>query len=47
MPGFAGALTDDQVAQLLAYARKRFSAQPAWGDLPNRVRRVRDGKDQS
>jgi mono/diheme cytochrome c family protein len=47
MPGFNGALTDDQIAQVLAYARQRFSTQPAWSDLTNRVRRMRDGKDQS
>ena len=47
MPGFAGAFTDQQVAALLGYMRARFSTQPAWNDLPDRVRRVRAGKDQS
>jgi len=47
MPGFAAALTDDQVAQLLDYARSRFTSRPAWNDLRTRVPRVREGKDQS
>lgn len=32
MPGFAGALDDRQIADLLAYMRRSFSDQPAWDD---------------
>src|SRR5262245_53202934 len=47
MPGFSGALTDSQVAQLVAYVRSRFSTQPAWTTLETTIRRIREGKDQS
>jgi mono/diheme cytochrome c family protein len=33
MPGYAGALTDQQVAALAAYVRARYSALPAWPDV--------------
>ncbi|MFL4979469.1 MAG: c-type cytochrome [Xanthobacteraceae bacterium] len=47
MPGFADVLTDAQVVELLKYARARFTTLPAWSDLEARVRRIREGKDQS
>ncbi len=33
MPGYAGALTDQQVAALAAYVRARYSNFPAWTDV--------------
>jgi mono/diheme cytochrome c family protein len=47
MPGFADVLTDSQLAELLNYARARFTSLPAWSDLEARIRRIREGKDQS
>ncbi|MGF9694093.1 cytochrome c [Rhizobium sp. 0TCS1.26] len=44
MPGFAGALTDTQVAQLLAYIRKTFSDQPEWKDTEALVAKIRAGE---
>jgi nicotinate dehydrogenase subunit B len=34
MPGFAGAFTDAQLAQVTAYLRARFTTKPAWAKLP-------------
>jgi mono/diheme cytochrome c family protein len=44
MPGFAGVLGDEQVAELLAYMRERFSDEPAWTGLAEQVRRTRTGE---
>jgi mono/diheme cytochrome c family protein len=41
MPGFAEALDDGQVADLLAYLRARFSNAPPWRDLERQVREKR------
>ena len=42
MPGFAHALDDAQIAQLLRYMRQRYAPQqPAWTDLPQSIARVR------
>jgi mono/diheme cytochrome c family protein len=38
MPGFAGELTEQQTAALIEYLRREFSAQPAWNDVPDRLR---------
>jgi mono/diheme cytochrome c family protein len=43
MPGFAGTLTDEQVAQLLAYMRKTFSDKPEWKDPQALVADIRAG----
>jgi mono/diheme cytochrome c family protein len=43
MPGFAGTLTDRQVADLLAYMRKTFSDRPAWTDTESLVAEIRAG----
>ena len=43
MPGFAGALTDQQIAQLLAYMRKTFSDKPEWKDIEPLVADIRAG----
>jgi len=45
MPGFAGTLDDAQIAEVIAYARSRFSTQPAWSGLEARVRGIREGKE--
>lgn len=42
MPSFADALDDRQIAELAQYMRARFAPQePAWQDLPARVREAR------
>jgi mono/diheme cytochrome c family protein len=41
MPGFAGSMTDDQVAALLDYLRARFGNQPAWTNTSDIVRDTR------
>ena len=41
MPGFATALTDQQVTALVTFVRATFSDQPAWGDVENQVRKLR------
>ena len=41
MPAFAGALSDEQVADLVRYLRARYSAKPAWNDVDATVRSVR------
>ncbi|QJQ94516.1 MULTISPECIES: cytochrome c [Halomonadaceae] len=41
MPGFANALSDEQVADLTAYLRARFTDLPAWDDLEDEVARAR------
>jgi mono/diheme cytochrome c family protein len=46
MPGFAATMTDGQVADLLAYLRETFAAQPAWPDVAARAADTRSGKFQ-
>ena len=41
MPGFAGAMTDQQLVDLLDYLRSRFSDKPPWPDVANDVRDAR------
>src|SRR5262245_278425 len=41
MPGFAAAFSDHQLTQLMAYLRRTFSDQPAWSELEDKVREVR------
>ncbi len=41
MPGFAGELTDRQVIALVDYLRARFTDRPAWADVPERVKEIR------
>jgi mono/diheme cytochrome c family protein len=47
MPGFDAALTDRQVADLLAYLRARFTDQPPWPHLDDDIRRMRRHGDGS
>ncbi|WP_309085326.1 cytochrome c [Chelativorans sp.] len=44
MPAFGGVLNDEQVADLLAYMRERFSDAPAWENLVELVARTRSGE---
>jgi mono/diheme cytochrome c family protein len=44
MPGFAGALNDDQIAQLLAYMRSQFSDKPAWENPKTMIAEIRSGQ---
>ncbi|MGZ9719509.1 c-type cytochrome [Rhizobium miluonense] len=41
MPSFSNILTDSQVADLLAYARARFTDKPAWKNLDAKVADIR------
>ena len=46
MPGFNGALTDDQIIALVNYLRGRFTRRPEWADVGSMLARVRrDDKD--
>jgi len=47
MPAFAGALTDQQIADLMSYVRGRFGHGPAWGELIDKVRAIRTGQEKS
>ena len=44
MPGFAASLDDRQIANLLAFIRKRFSNGTAWDGIADMVRRTRSGE---
>ncbi len=41
MPGFAGALTDAQLVELLNYTRSRFGGKPAWTGIDSDIRNAR------
>ncbi len=45
MPGFVDLLTDQQVVAITAYVRERFSAKPAWQDIPAAVQAARHDGD--
>jgi len=45
MPGFEGALTDEQLASLLAYLRMHFAKSAPWSDIPRQARNVVQHKD--
>jgi mono/diheme cytochrome c family protein len=47
MPGFAGAFTDEQVVALVNYLRERFSDRPAWDDVANHLRSIRQAQPRS
>ena len=44
MPGFAGSLTDAQVADVLTYLRARFADRPAWTGVEASVHDIRQDK---
>jgi mono/diheme cytochrome c family protein len=41
MPGFASALTDDQMRDLVAYIRVYFGRQPPWRDVDTQLKKAR------
>jgi mono/diheme cytochrome c family protein len=43
MPGFADALTDEQVRDLMAYIREHFGRLPPWRDVDQELRKFREG----
>jgi mono/diheme cytochrome c family protein len=45
MPGFVGAINDEQLAALLEYLRLRFSTQPAWRRLDEEIRSARQASE--
>ena len=47
MPGFAGALTDQQVIALMTYLRSNFTDKPAWTGVDEAVRSAKDGAEIS
>jgi mono/diheme cytochrome c family protein len=47
MPGFAGALNDDQIAQLLAYMRSQFSDKLAWENPKTMIAEIRSGQEHT
>ena len=42
MPGFADALTDSQVKELAAYIRSEFGRAPAWPDVEQELKKIRE-----
>jgi len=46
MPGFAAALTDQQVAALVDYLRARLTGEPAWRDVPERIAAIRRAQQE-
>ena len=44
MPGFAGSLTDTQLAAVLGYLRDRFADRPAWTDVETTIHQIRQDK---
>jgi mono/diheme cytochrome c family protein len=47
MPSFAGALTEEQLASLLAYLRVHFASSPPWPDVPRQARDILQRKDEN
>lgn len=47
MPGYAGAISDAQLVDLVAFLRARFSARPPWEDVERAVREARAAGAQS
>jgi nicotinate dehydrogenase subunit B len=41
MPGFADALTDEQVVALARYLRAHFAERPAWAGVEDAVQRAK------
>jgi hypothetical protein len=41
MPGFAAAMSDDQIVSLLQYLRAQFSNQPPWNSVETAVAEAR------
>ena len=47
MPGFEGALTEDQLASLLAYLRVHFAQSQPWTDVSRQVREIVQHQDRN
>jgi mono/diheme cytochrome c family protein len=47
MPGFAGALTDAELVELMAWLRARYTDQPPWPDLAQKVREARAAGEEA
>jgi mono/diheme cytochrome c family protein len=47
MPGFEGALTDEQLASLLTYVRTHFVNSPPWPDVSRQARDIIQHKDEN
>jgi mono/diheme cytochrome c family protein len=41
MPRFGPTLSDEEIADLIAFVRSRFTDKPAWSDVPARIREAR------
>jgi mono/diheme cytochrome c family protein len=46
MPGFAGELTDRQIAALVDYLRARFTDRSAWQDVPQHIAAIRQSLEE-
>jgi hypothetical protein len=44
MPGFATALTDAQVKDLMIYIRAHFGREPPWRDIDRELKKARSAK---
>lgn len=44
MPGFGAVLSEEELLALFTYIRDRFSDQPEWNDLAERIRATRSGE---
>lgn len=44
MPGYAEALTDAQVKELMAYIREHFGRAAPWSDVDEELRKIREGR---
>jgi mono/diheme cytochrome c family protein len=43
MPAFDGMLNDDQIAELAAYVRERFTTQSPWSNIGDEIDKIRKG----
>jgi mono/diheme cytochrome c family protein len=46
MPGFAGSISDEQLAALLDYLRAKFSDKPPWPDLAREIEAARSASQE-
>ena len=47
MPPFAGAFTDQQIADVLSYVRARTARHPAWDDIASQVKTIRQRQSKT
>jgi mono/diheme cytochrome c family protein len=43
MPDYGDSFSDQQLAQITAYLRARYTDKPPWPDIPQAVTQVRKG----